>query len=74
MRKYSLISRRASVAAFCLGVAVLAGCAQDRGSTMGGPGDDMTSEEQQRARGSMAPLPPGQNKPGGDPAGLETAP
>ncbi len=52
----------------CLG-ASLAGCAQTGRSTLGGPGDPSTSEEQQRARGSLHSVPPGQNMPGGGEAG-----
>lgn len=48
----------------CL-VSALAGCAQSGRSTMGAPGDPSTPEERQRARGSMHPMPPGQNMPGG---------
>ena len=52
----------------CLG-ASLAGCAQSGRSTLGGPPGSATSEEQQRARGSLHPVPPGQNMPGGGEAG-----
>jgi len=50
----------------CL-LAGLAGCAQGGRSTMGGPGDPAATQEQerQRARGSLHPVPPGQNLPGG---------
>jgi hypothetical protein len=46
-------------------IAGLTGCAQSGRSTLGGPADPTTREEQQRARGSMHPMPPGQNMPGG---------
>lgn len=48
----------------CL-AAALSGCAQSGRSTMGGPSDPTAREEEQRARGSMHPMPPGQNMPGG---------
>ncbi|MEY2802307.1 MAG: hypothetical protein ACOVK6_04620 [Ramlibacter sp.] len=48
----------------CL-AAALSGCAQGGRSTLGGPADPTLREEEQRARGSMHPMPPGQNMPGG---------
>ncbi len=60
-------SKRLSVLAglsLCL-TATLTGCAQGGRSTLGGPADPTVREEEQRARGAMHPVPPGQNMPGG---------
>ncbi len=60
--------RLAGLAALCVCLlAGLAGCAQSGRSTMGGSADPAAVEEQerQRARGSLHPVPPGQNLPGG---------
>lgn len=67
MRKSSTCSlaRPASLLALCLVAGALAGCAQSGRSTMGGPSDPAAAEERQRARGSIHPMPPGQNMPGG---------
>ena len=64
MPQLSSIGRPAGALVLCLGAA-LAGCAQSGRSTLGGPGQLPTSEEQQRARGSLQPMPPSQNMPGG---------
>lgn len=48
----------------CL-AAALTGCAQTGRSTSGGPADPAYPEPQQRARGAIHPMPPGQNMPGG---------
>lgn len=66
MLQISTLSRPAGAICLCLCVgAALAGCAQSGRSTLGGPADPASSEEQQRTRGSMHPMPPAQNMPGG---------
>lgn len=66
MPQQSTFKRLASLASLslCLAAAV-SGCAQDSRSTLGGPSDPTVREEQQRARGAMHPVPPGQNMPAG---------
>lgn len=59
------LARPAGLLALCLAAGVLTGCAQSGRSTMGGPADPAAAEERQRARGSIHPIPPNQNMPGG---------
>jgi len=56
--------KRLTGLSLCLASA-LTGCAQYDPSTLGGPADPIAREEEQRARGSLHPIPPGQNMPGG---------
>jgi hypothetical protein len=66
MPQLSNLSRPVGAVTVCLCLAaVLGGCAQTGRSTLGGPGDPATSEEEQRTRGSLHPMPPSQNMPGG---------
>ncbi len=66
MPQQSTSKRLAGLASLSLCLAAaLTGCAQGGRTTLGGPGDPTVREEEQRARGSMHPMPPGQNMPGG---------